>query len=516
MSLTMTGPRLLLPRFGTPRDESRESLGPLVGEVARRLGLPLMPWQQHVLDVALEVLPDGRFAYDEVDLTVPRQSGKTILLLAMMVHRCVMAQRMSRADGSKWARQRVTYTAQTRNAARKKLERDFADILRGSRSFHELTNPKARPSQVTQWKVSLNNGAEHMLFGRGNYLQIDAPSKTGGHGDTLDVGVIDEAFAHRDDAVEQSMRPAQATRWNPQLWVVSTAGDENSPYLYRKVKAGREACQMGAPTRVAYFEWSIPTDANIDDEGVWWDSHPALGFTISPDFLRAELERARRNQDEGGEDLWRRAYGNQWVRVPVLSSDQHVLPIPLEQWATLADHGMPTWHEPGVFGIDASPDRQWSSIAFAAHRSDGLAHVELVQHQAGVSWLADAVIKNRHAWGDPLVAVDTSSPAASVLAELEAAGVRVAKFGPAKLAQACGAFIDAVTDRALRHHDDLPFGPALLAARQRTVGDGWAWSRRDSTSDITAIVAATLAFGALPAAGTNEHTSSPVVDLGDY
>ncbi len=59
--------------FATPRDLSRATLGPEVGEVSRRLGRPLMPWQQMVVDVAFELDEHGRFVYDEIDITVPRQ-----------------------------------------------------------------------------------------------------------------------------------------------------------------------------------------------------------------------------------------------------------------------------------------------------------------------------------------------------------------------------------------------------------------------------------------------------------
>jgi hypothetical protein len=53
----------------------------------------------------------------------------------------------------------------------------------------------------------------------------------------FDDGDIDEAFSQVDDTVEGSMRPAMATRRNAQLWVISTAGDAQSKYLWRKVKA---------------------------------------------------------------------------------------------------------------------------------------------------------------------------------------------------------------------------------------------------------------------------------------
>ena len=75
------------PLHGTPRRPDRATLGGAVAEVAEALGTPLMPWQRHVVDVALELRPDGIPAYRQVTLSVPRQSGKSTLLAALMVHR---------------------------------------------------------------------------------------------------------------------------------------------------------------------------------------------------------------------------------------------------------------------------------------------------------------------------------------------------------------------------------------------------------------------------------------------
>src|SRR5215471_415319 len=52
-----------------------------------------MPWQQFVVDVACEVDAAGRFAYQLVLVTVPRQSGKTTLFGAVMDHRALLTQR---------------------------------------------------------------------------------------------------------------------------------------------------------------------------------------------------------------------------------------------------------------------------------------------------------------------------------------------------------------------------------------------------------------------------------------
>jgi hypothetical protein len=76
------------PRFSTARNRSRATYGPRVAEVARLLGTDPMPWQSEVLDTALEIDPDtGHLQHREIVLTIPRQSGKTTLQLAVMVHR---------------------------------------------------------------------------------------------------------------------------------------------------------------------------------------------------------------------------------------------------------------------------------------------------------------------------------------------------------------------------------------------------------------------------------------------
>ena len=49
--------------YSKPRIESPSlnlpSAGPVVAALADELGVPLLPWQKHVLDDALQILPDG-------------------------------------------------------------------------------------------------------------------------------------------------------------------------------------------------------------------------------------------------------------------------------------------------------------------------------------------------------------------------------------------------------------------------------------------------------------------------
>lgn len=487
--MATTGSTRCEPRFATPRDERFPTLGPEVGEIARRLGKPLMPWQQDFADVVYEYDPEtGLYRYDEGDVTVPRQSGKTTVTLAKKVHRLTILAR-------RWGPQRSTYTAQLRLAARKKLEKDFAPILRSSRSFREITNVKARPTKQTEWKLSLNNGAEHIQFGPNSYLQIDAPSRTGGHGDTLDDGTIDEAFAHEDDTIEAGMRPAMATRFNAQLWVISTAGDHRSYYLWRKVLAGRAASEANEHGRVCYVEYSAPDDADPGDPQTWWACMPALGHTITEDFIRGEWERAQRKGQEGI-DTFRRAYLNQWPKKPVLLDEEAKSVIPVNLWMSLFD-AKSERSGPIALAVDAAPGGAWASIAAYGGRADGLEHAELVDHRAGLSWVVARLLELNDRKQPCAIALDPASSAGSLLGDLQAKGLEILTPTAREVGQASQALADAVTDQRLRHRSGEAMHQALLdavkGAKTRPLGDAWAWNRRDSSTVISPLVAVTLA-----------------------
>ena len=489
MTATMTTPTpgslACPPRFGTPRNPDRPTYGPEFSEVAKRLGTPLMPWQQHYFDVAYEFDPDtGLLFYDEDNITVPRQSGKTTGVKTKKVHRStVMATRLGP--------QRSAYYAQTRLAARRKLERDFAPALRQSRSFPEVAHSRARPVRSTEWRLSLNNGSEAIEFGNGSLWGIDAPSRTGGHGDTLDDADIDEAFAHYDDTVEGSVRPAQATRVNAKLGIWSTAGDALSKYLWRKVLAGRSACESGEHGRVAYFEWSAPEDADPGDPATWRGCMPALGITIPEEFIQGEWERAQRKGQEGI-DTFRRACLNQWPEVPILGDEATFRVIAAEMWSAIEDlHHRPTGSLRYALDVDTNArGEEWCSIGC----SDGI-HLEDVTPPdtvPGTAWVVDAVKRKRDVVGELLI--DPTGPARKLIAPLEQAGITIKKMTANEVSSSAMTLVDRVQQRMARHNGQPKLTRAVAGVARRDVGDGaFKFSRTHSVDDISPLNAVSFA-----------------------
>lgn len=417
-----------------------------------------MAWQQQVLDVALEVDPKTRrLVYREVILTVPRQSGKTTLLLVLILLRALSERR-----------QNIRYTAQTGSDARKKWMDDWLPVLQSSKF-------------ASQFRVRLTNGHEALLFKNGSFQGLIATTKKTGHGGTLDLGIMDESFAHPDARLEQALKPAMITRPQPQLWIVSTAGTkEDSPFLWGKVETGRQLVEAGVNDGVAYFEWSAPEDADPADEATWWSCMPALGITAPIDAVRADFASMSLSE-------FRRAYLNQWVTA---MSDPV---IPLEVWNSLAEPGSQIVG-PVSFAFDVSPDRSTAAICAAGLRADGTFHVEVVDHRSGTGWLAQRMVELAGRHGTSAVVFDSASPAGSLVPALEAAGVTVTKLGPKEHGQACGLFYDTAVEGRLHHLGTPELVAALDGAVKRPLGDAWAWSRRSSAVDISPLVGVTLAL----------------------
>lgn len=377
----------------------------------------------------------------------------TALILAMLVHRLTKVAR-------DLGRQRVTYTAQQRQKARNKLERDFAQILRDARAFNEILHIRDKPQKVTEWKLSLNNGAENIQFGRGNYLQIDAPSWTAGHSDTLDVGVIDEAFAREDDTLETGLSATMITRRNRQLWVVSTAGDARSMYLYRKVLAGRKACKTGNHARTAYFEWSAEDDADPADPSTWRSCMPALGFTVTERTIEGEWEKALRGGEDGVKQF-RRSFLNQWPDVPVLDEVAAPKALDVALWVRSVDHDADRG-SPVVFGVDVDAARL-AHVAVAWRRDDERIHVMLAATGVSPLQTPSRVAELAAKWKGRVMLGGTSS---SLEGEVRNASV----VSGSDFASAYGRFDDLLRGDQLRHGNQPELNVAVDTAKTRAYG----------------------------------------------
>lgn len=432
-------------------------MGGAVGEVARLLGKPFMPWQQYVADVICELDPDtGEFVYSEWGLTVPRQSGKSTFVLAKNTHRA-SATKFFGPD------QNMIYTAQTRKDARLKFEEDYVKVYRASRYFKTRADYRA------------GNGNEHVRFPNGSRWAIEANTEKAGHGGSLHEADIDEAFAQVDFRLEQAFEPAMITLRNTRLGWLSTAGwVDGSPYLQVKTKAGREAVALGQRRGLAYFEWSAPEDADPGDLDVWRGCMPALGLTVPLAAIQRRYDKA---VAEGNLNGFRRAYLNQWVPK---SSDEPPT-ISETMWAAQRDDFSSLTGRPSL-ALDVTMDRQVAYIAAAGDRADGLGHLQVLAQLPGSEHVVAEIEALRSRREITTVVLDPSSAAGALIPELQRAGIPVELVTATEVAQACGALYDGLVQSRFRYveHEALSkaVGNAILRASTRgasrwfPIGDG--------------------------------------------
>lgn len=497
------------PLYATARTPGRKTLGPRVTQVSELLGKPFMPWQRMVADVALEVLPGTGEngvppmpAYDAVCLVVMRQQGKTEFVLPLMTHR---------ATGF-GPSQRILYTTQTKAEARLKWE----DI-----HVKRLESSPLRPLFTVRRQAS----REAILWANGSAVSPGAPTYKGsGTGDTLDLGIIDEAWSHKDGRLELGMRPAMATRANRQLWACSMvpgatrAKGIDSVYLRSKIRQGRAMVAAGVNRGMAYFEFGAPEGSDPADPATWWGCMPALGHTITQETVQSDFDALTAGGDPNGLVDFQAEYLSLWPmdHVPVWQT------IRKSVWTALRDRGSKI-SKRFALAIDANLGRSHAYIGVCGKRFDGDYHAEIVEPgdqvplgTLGLEWVLPRAMEiiDRH---DPLcVVIDPKGAAASLILPLQNAGYDIVTPNLLQVAAACGRLYDATGQEAppaeayldehgeiieerptrIRHIGQPELSKAVAGARKyESPTDGtFRWARVASAHNISPLYCITLAM----------------------
>ncbi len=443
-----------------------------------------MPWQRQVWDVGHELLEDGSWAYDTVVVTVQRQAGKTTGVCPICLHRGLI-----RPGGRSWL-----VDARSRQDGRD----TFMDAI-------ELL--KASPAELRRlFKIREANGSEGITLPGGGRFRLTKPDGEGLHGKANELVASDEGWAY--DAAQgaeflQGALPGFTTTGG-QLWIFSTAGTAESTWLREKVEEGRAAVLAGERTGVAYFEWSVdeaaaaiilagldPTNDDVDLAQVWdavLAHHPAANYTLK----RSALAQAARMMTPGD---FLRAYGNYWT-----GTAERVIPDHVWQARRPVDsHGDLVWPAPpeaGVtLGFGVARDRSEAAV-LAAWRDTPTSplRVDVIEHHAGDSWVANRVQQLAAKWRTGPVGYNAAGGALDVADQLDRAGVELHAVDARAYGAACASFLSSVLNARMAHAGQPALDDAVAAAAQRTLGDaGWAWSHRHSAGSIAALEAATVA-----------------------
>ncbi len=433
-------------------------------DLAERCGLRLDPWQDWVIENSLGVREDGRFTAPEVGVNVARQNGKGVILeVRELVGIFELGEKL------------ITHSSHQQDTS-----------LEGMRRLVEALEEGGLDSEVKS--VRNTNGQEAIIFKSGQRIRFRTRGKGAGRGFSCDCLILDEAMFLAEYA-HAALMPSLSAMPNPQVWYAGSAVDQQI-HEHGVVWARIRERGMDSDDGLAYFEWSAGLDkpedvpARLDDELVA-RANPALGIRITSEWVATE----RKSMNPREFAVERLGVGD-WPRTDGVL--QQVLPI--EDWNALVDI-QSVIQDPVVLAFDVGPDRD-ASIAAAGRNQDGLWHVEVFDNRRGTAWLPEKLAEYVKRNAPALVVCDAYGPVASLLHQVEEAGVEVQTVTAAEHAQACGRLVDAVAEKELAHLGTEELEAAIRGAKPRPLGDAWAWSRKNSSVDISPLVAVTLALSA--------------------
>ena len=307
--------------------------------------------------------------------------------------------------------------------------------------------------------------------------RVIGSSHTSGHGMTLDLAVVDEAWAFKDERVDQTLVPAMRARPDAQMWITSTAGLPDSKWLWGIVESGR-ANSNDREGHVMYAEWGAPPGAPPYDEDTWAAAIPSIGYTTNFDLLRQETE-------QYSEMMWRRAGLNQWPEVGA----ETILPEAV--WSRAQRNDIAPYGDMWV-GIDSAYDRQWSAVAVVDRQN----RVEVIQAASGVDWVLNWVHDLCRREPDIQgVACRRDGPVGQIGAQLKAKGIPIKWINKQDWVWACAAWHDAVMDGRLLHRTSESLNGAISASIKAEAPNGWRFAAKKG-EDISPLVAVVVGYWA--------------------
>lgn len=468
MSVTSYGsskPRIQSPPLKLP------TAGKLVSQLADELGVPLLPWQKHVLDDALKVNKDGSWARSQVGVLVARQNGKTHMMrmrilagLYVFGEKNIIAMSQSRQLSLDTFKQTVDM-AESLDWMRKRIKR--VSRTNGQEEIEVYCHhyPKSCTSKCERLRK----------------YAIRAATSEGPRGSTADLLYVDE-LREIDEATWAAVTPITRARPNAQVFWTSNAGDLNSNVLNEQ---RRRALTFESP-RMGYYEYSAPAGSDVNDELAWAMANPAMGHTITKENIKdASIFDTK--------DAFKTETLCMWV-------DAIDSPWPMDAWnegerdVSLED-GLPTW-----MALDLSFNRELACLVTIQERPEGMA---VFLHE----WKREGGINDLELTGElaglarrfrPRKFAYDPNTAGYIAPRLAQAGVHTepTPWASAGFAISCDQTLNAMQSGRLIHPGQDTLHQHLVSCARRPASDGgWRIARRAAQVPITAAVALVMAAG---------------------
>lgn len=120
-------------------------------------------------------------------------------------------------------------------------------------------------------------------------------------GRNIDFAIVDECHEMKDNTIVKSIEQSQSLKPNPKLILITTEGFVNDGFLDNELKKAR-AILNGEDDSISserYLPWLYTQDSEQEiwsDENTWYKSNPTLGIVKRWDYLREQVDAARKSK----------------------------------------------------------------------------------------------------------------------------------------------------------------------------------------------------------------------------
>ncbi|MBP1326727.1 hypothetical protein JOF28_001959 [Leucobacter exalbidus] len=452
-------------------------------------------------------------------IEMPRRSSKSTTLFMLLLGRCA-----SRPG------YRVTFSAQTGTAGTEMFEEwvkdgldyvqppadaDLAPWMRGPRALHTKAEsrqialfgevlgpvdldegPRSLNSSGRTFTTRVGNSRPGIRFDNHSTFRILKPEAGAYRGKAADVSWLDEAQEidpSEGNSIIAGVLPLQDTRPGAQIIVSGTAGEAKAGPFWLFL----ERLRKGDPALGGVdFAAPVTTDWDeIEDEAqamaLVKANHPGVDTLTTMDVMRDNYR-----DPTMGKPQWAREYLSMWPDVGQLSV------ITAADWDATALEQWPDRPKRVAFGMDIKPGGGAVAAICAAWRDrDGLAYIEVVDHQPGTAWLVPRMqYLTRERYRGSSVAFDKISEGEATYVASRYAHPR-AKLQIqtwSETAAGCVTFMRELEAGTLRHYAAQgALNGAVMIAKKREIrgNDRGVWIfTAEQQQDVTTLLAAVRAL----------------------
>lgn len=474
------------PRWQTPLPAGWvNSWGPDVAAYAERvLSIRLDRWQQRAMNRALVYGPDGKLMHRMYLVSTARQNGKTALV------RSLIGWALTFADGPEWAR--IIGLAHDKRQARLIYEPVMTDL--------EPLAARYGPASRGGLNVTRYLGIRSGMYRRPREYHVGSrEARDALRGETTDLGIFDEVRTQKDHATWAALEPTTTARPEPQIFAISTAGDDRSVLLREWFERGRRIIDGVEPMTDYGMTWYASYETHApDDPRSWKQANPSLAEGRIP-------EKAIRSAvgTSGGADtsMFRSERLNLWA-------DAVDAWLPAGVWTRQTAAEQPR-RRTCVFGIDVA--RNWSRASVAVAWRDGEgAYVGLAGDDDHIRPRADGTAASSISPADLITLLDrlysswtpeavAATGSHGMFPHIEAWGaehdVPIVKIDSRAMRSASQLFRSELFGGRLAHSEDALLSKQVRDARPSVAIEGGDWflSATDSTGNIDGVRASAWA-----------------------